>query len=54
MNELYDLEADPYEEHNLAGDPGARTVLARLQSELRRLMAETKYDSRSPAGQSGR
>jgi hypothetical protein len=45
MNELYDLEADPYEEHNLITDPAARTVLEHLQSELQRQMVETRYES---------
>jgi N-acetylglucosamine-6-sulfatase len=43
MNELYDLEADPYEEHNLAGTPAARPMLDRMQSELQRLLQETTY-----------
>jgi N-acetylglucosamine-6-sulfatase len=43
MNELYDLETDPNEERNLIDDPGARAVLDRMQSELRRLKAETNY-----------
>jgi N-acetylglucosamine-6-sulfatase len=43
MNELYDLEADPYEEHNLIGVPEAHPVLERMQSELQRLQAETGY-----------
>jgi N-acetylglucosamine-6-sulfatase len=48
MNELYDLEADPYEEHNLFRAPEARLVLERMQAELQRLMAETKYPSKIP------
>jgi arylsulfatase A-like enzyme len=43
MNELYDLEADPFEEHNLAGVPEARPTLERMQKELQRVRAETKY-----------
>jgi N-acetylglucosamine-6-sulfatase len=43
MNELYDLETDPYEEHNLVGNPAARPMLDRMQSELQRLLEETKY-----------
>jgi N-acetylglucosamine-6-sulfatase len=43
MNELYDLDADPYEERNLMDDPDARPVLERMQSELRRLLSETRY-----------
>jgi len=44
MNELYDLQADPYEEHNLAGSPDARRVLVRMQAELGRLLADTGYE----------
>jgi N-acetylglucosamine-6-sulfatase len=46
MNELYDLDADPYEQRNLINDPGARPVLERMQSELRRLTADTRYPRR--------
>jgi len=45
MNELYDLEADPYEERNLAGAPAERPLLERMQSELQRLMTATNYAS---------
>ncbi len=38
MNELYDLESDPYEEHNLIAAPEARPLLERMQAELQRLM----------------
>jgi N-acetylglucosamine-6-sulfatase len=37
MNELYDLAADPYEEHNLMASPAAATLLKTMQSELGRL-----------------
>ena len=43
MNELYDLDADPYEQRNLIDAPDARPVLERMQSELRRLTSETRY-----------
>ena len=44
MDELYDLESDPYEERNAIADPAARAVLERMQSELQRLMAESRYE----------
>jgi N-acetylglucosamine-6-sulfatase len=46
MNELYDLQTDPYERRNLIDAPDARSVLERMQSELRRLKAETDYPRR--------
>ena len=45
MDELYDLEADPFEEHNL-GSAEARPTLDRMRSELRRVLAETGYAAR--------
>jgi len=39
MDELYDLKADPYEEHNRIADPAAAAELKRLQIELQRLRA---------------
>jgi hypothetical protein len=36
--ELYDLEADPSELHNLSGKP----ELAEIETEMRRAMAEKK------------
>jgi N-acetylglucosamine-6-sulfatase len=41
MDELYDLEADPYEQSNLIDRPEARQSLARMQAELERLQALT-------------
>jgi N-acetylglucosamine-6-sulfatase len=41
MDELYDLAADPYELHNLIGDPKARTRLDELKAELARLRRAT-------------
>jgi N-acetylglucosamine-6-sulfatase len=38
MNELYDLESDPFEEHNLIGAPVAGPLLKAMQSELQRLL----------------
>jgi arylsulfatase A-like enzyme len=40
LDELYDLDRDPYELKNLAARPAYRAVRARLQRELRRLVAE--------------
>jgi len=37
MNELYDLESDPYEEHNLIASPAGASLLTTMQSELERL-----------------
>ena len=43
MDELYDLEKDPYEERNLVDRADARDTLLRMQGELRQLMEETRY-----------
>jgi N-acetylglucosamine-6-sulfatase len=45
MNELYDLEADPFEERNLIDVPDAAAMLERMQSELRQLTARRAADS---------
>ncbi|MGQ0734028.1 MAG: sulfatase family protein [Acidobacteriota bacterium] len=44
MNELYDLEADPYEERNLIDVPNARPMRERLEAELDRLLADTQFE----------
>lgn len=38
--ELFDLQNDPHELHNLAGEPAHADLLAELQAELRRLQQE--------------
>jgi N-sulfoglucosamine sulfohydrolase len=40
--ELYDLESDPDEGRNLAGDPGHAKVLAELQARLKSWQQKTK------------
>jgi len=40
--ELYDLQTDPHEIHNLAADPTHQSVLRELQARLRRFQAETQ------------
>jgi len=42
MDELYDLEADPYEMTNLVGKPESRELLPQMRAELQRLLDETK------------
>ena len=41
MDELYDLQSDPYELKNLISDPGARDELAAMQAKLSKLLAES-------------
>lgn len=38
-DQLYDLETDPYQRHNLVADPGRAAVMAELRAELRRVTA---------------
>jgi arylsulfatase A-like enzyme len=38
--ELFDLQSDPQELHNVYHDPGYAPVVAELRAELRRLRAE--------------
>ena len=42
MDELYDLEADPYELTNIIGKPESRALLPQMQAELQRLLDATK------------
>jgi arylsulfatase A-like enzyme len=41
MDELYDLQADPYEMKNVIKEPAAQQVLVEMQAELKRLLEET-------------
>lgn len=40
--ELFDLEKDPLEEHNLAGDPAQGATLAGLRTRMEELKAQAK------------
>ena len=40
--ELYDLEKDPLEITNIAGDPSAAPVLSELREKVRKMRRETK------------
>ena len=40
--ELYDLERDPHEVHNLADDPAHAEILAQLQTKLKQFQQRTK------------
>lgn len=51
MDELYDLERDPYEMDNIIDAPAGRAVLPRLKTELTKLQMETGYTpARATAG----
>ena len=41
MDELYDLETDPFELRNLIDDAEAQSVLEEMQQELEVLLAQT-------------
>ncbi len=42
MDELYDLQIDRYEMHNVIGDPANAAVVKELSAERERLLKETK------------
>jgi arylsulfatase A-like enzyme len=50
MDELYDLQADPYEQTNLIDDPRARQTLEQMRTELRRLLEHSGYAAPTRAG----
>jgi len=43
MDELYDLQADPYELDNLIGSPRGSELLPAMQAQLERMQHETGY-----------
>ena len=43
MDELYDLDKDPYDETNIIDRSEARDTLQQMQAELRRLIERTGY-----------
>jgi N-acetylglucosamine-6-sulfatase len=46
MDELYDLERDPFELENLAGRPDSAELLERMEAELRALLAPKTPEAR--------
>ena len=50
MDELYDLQADPYELNNIIATPAAQGVLTQMKAELTRLQRETDYRVQVPSG----
>lgn len=42
MDELYDIQADPYEMKSLVQDPSAQEPLRTLKAERQRLLQETQ------------
>lgn len=46
--QLFDLTADPGENHNLAKDPESAVVLAEMKAELERLKEESGYTAPPP------
>ena len=49
MDELYDLDNDPYEETNIIDRSDARDTLQKMQAELQRLIQQTQYAAPAPA-----
>ncbi len=43
MDELYDLEVDPFEETNLVDRPEAQQTLQQMRAELARLLEQTRF-----------
>jgi len=43
MDELCDLDQDPYEETNLIDRPDARETLQKMQAELQHLIEQSRY-----------
>ena len=40
-NELYDLQEDPYEDHNAYNDPQYQNIIKQMKKEMMRLRTET-------------
>jgi N-acetylglucosamine-6-sulfatase len=47
--QLFDLKADPHEDHNLIDDPASDELRAELEAELERLKQEVDYAPPAPA-----
>jgi arylsulfatase A-like enzyme len=45
MNELYDLQNDPYELHNIIDDTTMAKLRKEMQKELKRLLEQTGADT---------
>jgi N-acetylglucosamine-6-sulfatase len=45
MDELYDLQSDPFERNNLIGSEEGRRLLPEMQAELTRLQQESGYSA---------
>ncbi len=48
--ELYDLELDPFETNNLAGNPEYKEILVQMRNELRKWLMETNDTGLIPEG----